>query len=244
MSRTLLTSYSLTKIRLPVSQSSRRVVLTFRGERAIAKNPPTCKSPGLQHQLAAFLQQQQFDQQVSLSSTHPEYLYHHHQTYRKQAAMAFLLPGLRRSLILSTPLLLSAPLLMHQYRHPVRCEGPDPLSKITADLTKNYSSEARTPIITESGTANPQAIRQVSMGSILGVLGGLGISVFSKPLAILIGLGIFVLQFIESRGIHVIPYSFLQRRFKQTNVRSLIRDNAAFKLSFGLTFALAAFAEF
>jgi hypothetical protein len=29
-----------------------------------------------------------------------------------------------------------------------------------------------------------------------------------------------------------------------TNVRSLVRDNVAFKLSFGLTFALAAFAEF
>jgi hypothetical protein len=53
-----------------------------------------------------------------------------------------------------------------------------------------------------------------------------------------------VLQAIESRGIHVIPYQFLQRRFKQTNVRSLVRDNVAFKLSFGLTFALAAFAEF
>jgi uncharacterized membrane protein (Fun14 family) len=41
---------------------------------------------------------------------------------------------------------------------------------------------------------NPQAVRQISMGSILGVIGGLGISVFSKPLAILIGLGIFALQ--------------------------------------------------
>ncbi|KAF2024880.1 hypothetical protein EK21DRAFT_77726 [Setomelanomma holmii] len=158
--------------------------------------------------------------------------------------MSFLMPGLRRGLILTTPLLLSTPLLLHQYRHPIRCDGPDPLSKITSDLTKNYSSEASVPIITESGAANPRAIRQVSMGSILGVLCGLGISVFSKPLAILIGLGIFVLQFIESRGIHVIPYSFLQRRFKQTNVRSLVRDNVAFKLSFGLTFALAAFAEF
>lgn len=49
---------------------------------------------------------------------------------------------------------------------------------------------------------------------------------------------------IESKGIHVIPYSYLQRRFKSTNVRSLLQDNVAFKLSFGLTFALAAFAEF
>ena len=53
-----------------------------------------------------------------------------------------------------------------------------------------------------------------------------------------------MVQFLERSGIHLIPYSFLQRRFKQTNVRSLVQDNVAFKLSFGATFALAAFAEF
>lgn len=56
--------------------------------------------------------------------------------------------------------------------------------------------------------------------------------------------GVDIWQFIESRGIHVIPYSFLERRVKSMNVRSLVRDNVAFKLSFGLTFAMAAFAEF
>ncbi|KAI8940893.1 hypothetical protein NX059_002153 [Plenodomus lindquistii] len=160
--------------------------------------------------------------------------------------MAFLLPGLRRGLMLSTPLILSTPLLVHHFRHAqrIRCDGPDPFSKITSDLTSGYTTEAQTPIITQSGAVNPRAIRQISMGSILGVLGGLGISVFSKPLAILIGLGIFVLQFVESRGIHIIPYSWFQRRFRSANVKSIVRDNVAFKLSFGLTFALAAFAEF
>jgi uncharacterized membrane protein (Fun14 family) len=41
---------------------------------------------------------------------------------------------------------------------------------------------------------NPKVVRQISMGSILGVLGGLGISIFSKPLALLIGLGIVLVQ--------------------------------------------------
>ncbi|CAO2649532.1 Nn.00g069170.m01.CDS01 [Neocucurbitaria sp. VM-36] len=173
-------------------------------------------------------------------------LQHQHTSRNPNHNMSFLLPGLRRGLLLSTPIILSTPLLVHQFRHrqQIRCDGPDPLTKITNDLTRNYASEAQTPIITQSGAANPRAVRQISMGSILGVIGGLGISVFSKPLAVLIGLGIFVLQFVESRGIHIIPYSYLQRRFKSTNVRSLVRDNVAFKLSFGLTFALAAFAEF
>ncbi|EDU40524.1 hypothetical protein PtrSN002B_004872 [Pyrenophora tritici-repentis] len=160
--------------------------------------------------------------------------------------MAFVLPGLRRGLMACTPLILCTPVLAYQFRYSnrIRCDGPNPLTKITNDLTSNYTTEASTPILTQSGAVNPQAIRQISMGSILGVIGGLGISIFSKPLAVLIGLGIFTLQFIESRGIHVIPYSFLERRVKSMNVRSLVRDNVAFKLSFGLTFAMAAFAEF
>jgi hypothetical protein len=108
--------------------------------------------------------------------------------------MAFLLPGLRRGLMLSTPFILSAPLLVQTIRRPVLCDGPDPLSKITSDLRNKYAGEAQTPVIKTSGAPNPRAIRQVSMGSILGVVAGLGVSVFSKPLAILIGLGIVCVQ--------------------------------------------------
>ncbi|KAF9733913.1 hypothetical protein PMIN03_009818 [Paraphaeosphaeria minitans] len=158
--------------------------------------------------------------------------------------MVFLLPGLRRGLVLSTPFILSAPFLVQTMRRPVLCDGPDPLSIITSDFKNRYAGEAQTPVIKTSGAPNPRALRQVSMGSILGVLAGLGVSVFSKPLAILIGLGVICVQLLESRGIHLVPYSFLQRRLKETNVRSMIQDNAAFKLSFGATFALAAFAEF
>lgn len=259
MSRTLYTTIGLARSsNLPLNSCS-RVVYTSLGRRD--RNGKSGK-PDLKQQLTAYIQHQ------------------HASRHFPATKMSFLLPGLRRGLILSTPLILSAPLLLqYRYSTPIRCDGPDPLTKITNDLTRNYASEAKTPIITESGAGNPRAIRQVSMGSILGVLCGLGISVFSKPLAILIGLGIFAIQVsifgmawvlefsmssleiymlylanekpwtdlqqaIESRGIHIIPYSFLQRRFKQTNVRSLVRDNVAFKLSFGLTFALAAFAEF
>ncbi|KAF2637657.1 hypothetical protein P280DRAFT_471851 [Massarina eburnea CBS 473.64] len=158
--------------------------------------------------------------------------------------MAFHLPGLRLGLLLTTPLVLSAPMLMQTYRRPILCEGPDPLKKITSDLKNSYTHEASTPVITRSGAPNTSAIRQVSLGSVLGVLAGLGVGVFSKPLAVLFGLGIVVVQLLENKGIRIIPYSFLQRRLKNTNVRSLIMDNVAFKLSFGATFALGAFAEF
>jgi hypothetical protein len=187
MSRTLLNPIGLTRTRLSTFQSFnctlptawKSVYSTTSTER---KRKPTQRNqrrtPDLKHQITLYLREQQ-------SQSHPP-----------PAKMAFLLPGLRRGLMLSTPLILSTPLLISHYQRlaPIRCDGPDALSRITDGLTRNYASDAKTPVITESGAANPRAIRQVSMGSILGVFCGLGISVFSKPLAILIGLGIFVLQ--------------------------------------------------
>lgn len=76
-----------------------------------------------------------------------------------------------------------------------------------------------------------------------GLVAGLGISVFSKPLALLIGLLIVGVQSAESYGIHLVPYGYLQKYVKGINMRSAVQDNAAFKLSFGLMFALSAFAQ-
>ncbi len=53
-----------------------------------------------------------------------------------------------------------------------------------------------------------------------------------------------VLQYAARSGYHIIPVERLQRYVKGINLRSAINDNVAFKISFGLTFALAAFGEF
>jgi hypothetical protein len=107
--------------------------------------------------------------------------------------MSFLIPGLRRGLILSSPLIVSTPILLRQLNRPVLCDSPNaftnagPEPRISASYTDTGS-------LKQSGAINPKVVRQISMGSILGVLGGLGISVFSKPLALLIGLGIVLVQ--------------------------------------------------
>ena len=77
-----------------------------------------------------------------------------------------------------------------------------------------------------------------------GLIAGLGISVFSKPLTLLIGLLIVGVQTAESYGIHVVPYKRLQSYFKSVDMRSAVQDNMAFKICFGAMFALSAFAEF
>ena len=58
------------------------------------------------------------------------------------------------------------------------------------------------------------------------------------------GLLIAGVQTAESYGIHLIPYQRMQRYVKSIDMRSAVQDNVAFKISFGLMFALSAFAEF
>ena len=70
------------------------------------------------------------------------------------------------------------------------------------------------------------------------------IAFFSKPLALLIGLLVLGAQALESRGIRIIPYDRIQSTFKSVNVRGALQNNIAFKLSFGVTCALASFGSF
>lgn len=174
---------------------------------------------------------------------------------------------------LRTPLLLttlgvSTGLFVHQHtsiRHALRLDSsPSAVSPKDWSFSQ-YQSDAQTPILTSGGRLNARAVRQMSAGSIFGIhfpppiarytstpadrggiaglVAGLGISVFSKPLALLLGLLIVGVQTAESYGIHLVPYGYLQKYVKGINMRSAVQDNAAFKLSFGLMFALSAFAQ-
>jgi uncharacterized membrane protein (Fun14 family) len=77
-----------------------------------------------------------------------------------------------------------------------------------------------------------------------GLVTGLGVSMFSKPLTLLIGLLIVGVQSLESYGLRIIPYKRLQGYVKSVDLRSAVQDNFAFKVAFGGMFALSAFAEF
>ena len=51
-------------------------------------------------------------------------------------------------------------------------------------------------------------------------------------------------QYLASHGYSIIPTTRIQRYVKGIDLRSAVEDNVAFKLSFGLTFALASLASF
>lgn len=149
-------------------------------------------------------------------------------------------PVVIATLGVSTSLLV--PNLLHSYRntHSLRLD-----SSPSSPTFSTYQSTASTPIITQGGSLNAKAVRQLSFGSITGLIAGLGISVFSKPLAVLFGLLIVGVQTLESYGLHIVPRKRLQRLFSDgVDIRGLVQDNVAFKISFGLMFALSGFAEF
>lgn len=50
-------------------------------------------------------------------------------------------------------------------------------------------------------------------------------------------------QYAARKGYNIIPVDRLQGYVKGVDLRSAINDNVAFKISFGLMFALAAFGE-
>ena len=77
----------------------------------------------------------------------------------------------------------------------------------------------------------------------IGLVAGLGLSVFSKPLVLIIGLLVAGVYTLENYGIHIVPYRQLQGYVKGVDVRSAVQDNLAFKISAGTMFALSAFAQ-
>ncbi|KAL2426596.1 hypothetical protein ABEF95_010422 [Exophiala dermatitidis] len=123
-----------------------------------------------------------------------------------------------------------------------------PLSQTAAfsSTSTNYthSRDAKTPLTKDSKTLNPAAVKQISLGAILGLGAGVLVSAFSRSLTLLIGLGIVIWQYAARKGYNFIPVDRLQRYVKGVNLRSAVNDNLAFKFSFGLMFALSAFGEF
>jgi len=98
--------------------------------------------------------------------------------------------------------------------------------------------------VLQQGRLNPDAVKQMSKGSIIGLCAGLAVSTFSRPLALLIGLLVVGVQWASSYGINIIPFEKIQKYVINVDLRSAVQDNVAFKLSFGTTFALAAFMKF
>lgn len=94
----------------------------------------------------------------------------------------------------STALLLSQPILRPRLAY---CESSSPYARPSSPVSgspHSYTRDAKVPIFLEGGRLNPAAYRQISVGSILGLVGGVAISTFSRTLAIVLGLAVLGVQ--------------------------------------------------
>ena len=76
------------------------------------------------------------------------------------------------------------------------CDSPSTTTRPTASVSETfqtYTRDAKVPIFA-NGRPNPAAYRQISAGSILGLVGGVAVSYFSKTLALLVGMMVFGVQ--------------------------------------------------
>ncbi|KAI4095612.1 MAG: hypothetical protein LQ344_001543 [Seirophora lacunosa] len=122
--------------------------------------------------------------------------------------MSLLLPLLPRRLPPSklTTLALgltSSSYLLHRQRAPILCESASsPLDTLTQKYLPSSSSSSSSSTRTTTKTRNSKAriIRQLSLGSVLGVAAGVAVSTFSRALGLLLGLGVAVVQSQQEKG--------------------------------------------
>ncbi|CEJ60274.1 hypothetical protein PMG11_08854 [Penicillium brasilianum] len=90
----------------------------------------------------------------------------------------------------------------------------------------------------------PDNMRQISLGSVLGLVAGVGLRAFSRVLVVLLGMGLVLVEWAASKGYNILPLNRLQKYVKNADLRRMVSENRPFKISFGLMMATAAFAQF
>ncbi|KAI0911936.1 hypothetical protein F4823DRAFT_257219 [Ustulina deusta] len=91
---------------------------------------------------------------------------------------------------------------------------------------------------------SPEFMRQLSGGSVAGFLSGLLVSVFSRTLVLLLGVSVVIVQVAARYGINIVERLRAKQRLGKSRVLAALEKDPAFKLSFGLFFALSAFMKF
>ncbi|KAJ6132350.1 hypothetical protein N7471_007565 [Penicillium samsonianum] len=95
-----------------------------------------------------------------------------------------------------------------------------------------------------NGLLNAETMRQVSLGSVLGLVAGVGLRAFSKALVVILGMGVVLVEFAASKGYNIIPINRIQKYVKSVDLGRAMSEKRPFKMSFGVTMAMAAFANF
>ncbi|GES65898.1 FUN14 family protein [Aspergillus terreus] len=169
--------------------------------------------------------------------------------------MSFLLS---RSAVLGVGLGLSLPLhpLSPFRASPMQCQYSAPYYRSDSQTSPDspWAMNSQDPLVRKQGATRPQStgsglltasnMRQVSMGSVLGLVVGVGLRAFSRALVVLLGMGVVVIEWAASKGYNILPLQRMQKYVKGVDLQKAVSRNVPFKISFGAAMALAAFAQF
>ncbi|EGD91548.1 hypothetical protein H112_00645 [Trichophyton rubrum D6] len=149
-----------------------------------------------------------------------------------------------RPLLFAVPLCASYSVLQTRISSPIRCDyASGPLHPSVSEFTLKHGGPSSQQKTLFGGLITAETARQISLGSALGVLTGLGLRIFLRTLAFSIGLAIIIIEWAASKGYDILPTSWLQRHIKSVDFRKMTHENVPFKASFGTTLAMAAFGE-
>ncbi|KAL3486744.1 hypothetical protein BJX62DRAFT_16780 [Aspergillus germanicus] len=157
---------------------------------------------------------------------------------------------LRTSAVLGIGLGLSFSLPSSPFRAaPVQCQYAAPYHR-AGPSDGDWAMSSQGPLLGKQGTTRGSGIltasnmRQVSLGSVLGLVVGVGLRAFSRVLVVLFGMGIIAVEWAASKGYNILPVHRLQKYVKSFNLEAAVSRHVPFKISFGATMTLAAFAQF
>ncbi|KAJ0426986.1 hypothetical protein BJY00DRAFT_306972 [Aspergillus carlsbadensis] len=157
---------------------------------------------------------------------------------------------LRTSAVLGIGLGLSFSLPSSPFRAgPVQCQYAAPYLR-AGPSEGDWTMSPQDPPLGKQGMARGSGIltasnmRQVSLGSVLGLVVGVGLRAFSRVLVVLFGMGIIAVEWAASKGYNILPVHRLQKYVKSVSLETAVSRHVPFKISFGATMALAAFAQF
>ncbi|KAK4135492.1 hypothetical protein BT67DRAFT_354922, partial [Trichocladium antarcticum] len=126
----------------------------------------------------------------------------------------------------------------------VAIHSQQPLRFDTATAQSRTLSSGHSP--KRKDFLDAETVKQFSSGSLAGwcLFAGLLVSVFSKTLVLLAGIGMVIIQVAARNGIDLVSNLQLKERMRSSRVLAALNQHTAFKLSFALAFALSAFMSF
>ncbi|PLB53692.1 hypothetical protein P170DRAFT_504626 [Aspergillus steynii IBT 23096] len=134
---------------------------------------------------------------------------------------------------------------------PIQCQYAAPYPRATESAESGWAIDGQDPLLRKQGATGPGSsiftasnMRQVSLGSVLGLVAGVGLRAFSKALVVLLGMGVVLVEWAAAKGYNILPLQKMQRYVKGVDLQKAVSRQIPFKLSFGATMTLAAFAQF